>query len=66
VDVRGTLGMDREVPVGFQEMVCEVKIRVASGTGPSMLEKLRTASEYSCVVLQTLRHPPPVRTLFLG
>jgi uncharacterized OsmC-like protein len=65
VDVRGTLGMDREVPVGFQEMVCEARIRVAAGTEPGLLDKLRTAAEYSCVVLQTLRHPPPIRTVFL-
>lgn len=27
-DVRGTLMMDRSVPVGFQAMKCEVKMRV--------------------------------------
>jgi hypothetical protein len=55
VDVRGTLVVDRAVPVGFQTMRCQVTIPAAEGTDPGLLEKLLAAAEYSCVNLQTLR-----------
>ena len=55
VDVRGTLVMDRTVPVGFQTMRCHVTIQAAEGTDPGLVEKLLAAAEYSCVNLQTLR-----------
>jgi len=50
VDVRGTLAMDAQVPVGFQTMRCAVRLRAAKGTNPHSLEKLRAASQRSCVV----------------
>lgn len=55
VDVRGTLVVDRAVPVGFQTMRCQVNIQAAEGTDPGLVEKLLAAAEYSCVNLQTLR-----------
>jgi uncharacterized OsmC-like protein len=55
VDVRGTLVVDRRVPVGFQTMRCQVTIQAAEGTDPGLVEKLLAAAEYSCVNLQTLR-----------
>lgn len=55
VDVRGTLVVDRAVPVGFQTMRCHVNIQAAEGTDPGLVEKLLAAAEYSCVNLQTLR-----------
>ena len=64
VDVRGTMAVDMQVPVGFQAMRCEVRLRAKEGTDPRLLEKLRVASERSCVVQQTLRNPPRVETVF--
>ncbi|HTN49244.1 MAG TPA: OsmC family protein [Burkholderiaceae bacterium] len=64
VDVRGTLAMDPQVPVGFQAMRCAVRLMAARGTNPQLLEKLRIASQRSCVVQQTLLHPPRVDTTF--
>ncbi len=64
VDVRGTLMVDRAVPVAFQRMRCRVHILAAEGTDPVLMEKLMTASEYSCVNLQTLRAGLPVETCF--
>ncbi len=64
VDLRGTLGMERDVPVGFQAMRCEVKMRVKEGTDAAVLEKLKTSAQYCCVVQQTLRNPPPIETTF--
>jgi len=63
-DVRGTMAMDAQVPVGFQTMRCVVRLRAAKGTNPHLLEKLRTASQRSCVVGQTLLHSPSVETTF--
>lgn len=62
LDVRGTLMVDRAVPVGFQKMRCHVNIRAADGTDPKSLERLLAASEKSCVVLQTLRSGVTVET----
>lgn len=64
VDVRGALAMDRDAPVGFQSITCEIDLRAADGTAPELLERLRMAAERSCVVGQTLRNPPPILTTF--
>lgn len=63
-DVRGTMAMDAEVPVGFQSMTCDVTVQFKDGTPPDLLEKLRVAAEQCCVVQQTLRSPPRVKTSF--
>ncbi len=60
IDVRGTLVVDRVVPVGFQKMRSKVDIKTASGTDPNLTGKLLAAAEYSCVNLQTLRSGVPV------
>jgi uncharacterized OsmC-like protein len=62
VDVRGTLVVEQDVPVGFQEMQCHVDVRAADGTDPELVERLIDAAEYSCVNLQTLRSGVPVET----
>ena len=64
VDVRGTMAVDNQVPVGFQAMRCEVKLRARDGTDPKLLERLRVAAQRSCVVQQTLLNPPRVETNF--
>lgn len=55
VDVRGTLAVDRRVPVGFQQVKTRVRLRAAPGTDPRLVERLVIGAERSCVVLQTLR-----------
>lgn len=64
VDVRGTMAIDKQVPVGFQTMRCNVRLKAKPGTDPALLEKLRIAAEQCCVVQQTLRNPPPIETKF--
>ncbi len=64
VDVRGTLGLNRDVPVGFQSIRCDIEMRAKEGTRPELLEKLKIAAEHCCVVQQTLRNPPRVQTSF--
>lgn len=60
VDVRGTLGMDPKVPVGFQWFRVDVRVRAGAGTPPDRLKQVIKAAERSCVVLQTLRLGVPV------
>ena len=55
VDVRGTLGMNAQVPVGFQSMHVSVRLRPAPETQPARLRQMLRAAERACVVLQTLR-----------
>lgn len=64
VDVRGTLVVDRTVPVGFQSMQCHVDVQAAEDTNPMLVQKLLAAAENSCVVLQTLRSGVPIETSF--
>ncbi len=60
VDVRGTLMVDKEVPVGFQSMGLEIEITVFNSVPTELAEKLIKATERSCIVLQTLQRGTPV------
>jgi uncharacterized OsmC-like protein len=64
VDVRGTLLVDRNVPVGFQQIKCQVRLKPAANVPPEKVKMLQAAAEHSCVVLQTLRNGVPVQTQF--
>lgn len=61
VDVRGALGIQKDVPVGFQSITSDIHLKAKEGTPPELLEKLRMASERCCVVMQTLQAPPQVQ-----
>jgi len=61
-DVQGTLKLKHTVPVGFQKMHLSVDIETKTGTKPQMVKALLSAAEASCVVLQTLKHPPEITT----
>jgi uncharacterized OsmC-like protein len=63
-DIRGALGMDASVPVGFQSITCDVRYTAKEGTPAELLAKLHVAAERSCVVQQTLKAPPAVTTTF--
>ena len=56
LDLRGTLGIDREVPVGFDRIVLRFDV---DGAGERRDELVEKTLRY-CVVLQTLRQPPQV------
>jgi uncharacterized OsmC-like protein len=66
VDVRGALGMEPDVPVGFQSMTCEVNLKVRDGTPENLVETLQIAAQRCCVVRQTLQNPPSVTTKFIS
>jgi uncharacterized OsmC-like protein len=61
LDLRGTLGIDREAPVGFTDIRLAFAID-APGASEEQLEGLLRRTERYCVVMQTLTDPPPVTT----
>jgi len=56
LDLRGTLGIDRDVPVGFDRIELRFDVEGAGDRRDELLEK----TVRYCVVLQTLEHAPPV------
>jgi uncharacterized OsmC-like protein len=59
LDLRGTLGVDRDAPVGFSAIRLRYEID-APGVEPERLDALREKAERYCTVLQTLSHPPAI------
>ncbi len=59
LDLRGTLGVDREAPVGFTDIRLVFDID-APGATEEQLDGLRRRTERYCVVMRTLTEPPPV------
>lgn len=57
LDLQGTLGTRRDVPVGFEEIRLRFEID-APDAGPDALAALREKTERYCVVMQTLASPP--------
>lgn len=58
LDVRGTLAVDREAPVGFRDI--RLSFDVDADLTPEQRDTLLRLTERYCVVLQTLRTSPPV------
>jgi uncharacterized OsmC-like protein len=61
LDLRGTLGVARGVPVGFQTLRLRFAIDAPKATA-DQIAALRVKTEQYCVVMQTLQQPPPVTT----
>ena len=61
LDLRGTLGIDKDVGAGFDAIRLRFEIDAPDAT-PEQLEALLVKTERYCTVLQTLRHPPRVET----
>lgn len=59
LDVRGTLGVSKDTPVGFQRIRLEFEL-VTNATEEQLAALIRL-TERSCVVYQTLRQPPEIR-----
>lgn len=57
-DARGTLGIDRQVPVGVRDIV--VTADVDTDADDVSLERLARSTERYCVVSQTLREPAQI------
>jgi uncharacterized OsmC-like protein len=59
MDLSGTLGISKDVPVGFDAIRVKFNIDAPLAT-PEQLRLLAEKTEQYCVVLQTLLHPPKV------
>jgi uncharacterized OsmC-like protein len=64
LDLRGTLGTDRQVPVGFKAIRCESRVTVKDDGRPERAQRLLENAERYCVVLNTLRSGVPVESKF--
>jgi uncharacterized OsmC-like protein len=58
LDFRGTLGVAKDVPVGFAAI--RLRFEVATDAPPEKLEQLLKLTERYCVVYQTLRSGPAI------
>lgn len=58
LDFRGTLGVAKEVPVGFRAI--RLRFELVTDATTEQLDTLLRLTERYCVVLQTLRTPPTV------
>ena len=59
MDLSGTLGVSKEVPVGFSAIRMKFEIDAPKAT-MDQLQLLQEKTEQYCVVLQTLNHPPTI------
>jgi len=59
LDFRGTMGVDREAPVGFRSI--RLRFEVVSPAKPEDIEALLSLTERYCVVYQTLANGVPVQ-----
>ena len=61
LDLQGTLGISKDVPVGFQAIRAQFDVDAPEAT-PEQLRSLQEKTEQYCVVLQTLPHPPKIES----
>jgi len=61
LDLRGTLGISKDVPVGFKSICLRFDI-VAPKATAEQIAGLREKTEQYCVVMQTLLQPPKVQS----
>lgn len=63
LDFRGTLGVDKDAPVGFADI--RLRFELETDATSEQLDNLLRLTERYCVVYQTLQNHPPV-TVTLG
>jgi uncharacterized OsmC-like protein len=63
MDLQGTLGISKEVPVGFEAIRVQFDLDAPQAT-PDQLLALQEKAEQYCVVLQTLLRPPQIETIW--
>lgn len=59
LDLKGTLGIDKNARVGFENIRVTFEVRAPQATA-EQLQALREKTEQYCVVMQTLLHPPAI------
>jgi uncharacterized OsmC-like protein len=60
LDFRGTLGVDKQAPVGFKDI--RLKFELDADAPQDKLDTLLKLTERYCVVLQTLKRSPTIET----
>ena len=65
LDLRGTLGISKDVPVGFDSIRLHFDVAAPEAT-LEQLSGLRDKTEQYCVVMQTLMQPPRLQTEWVG
>ncbi|MFB6170492.1 MAG: OsmC family protein [Haloarculaceae archaeon] len=60
LDLRGTLGIDEDATVGFEDV--QLNVSVDGDVDEETAAAIRAATEKYCVVYQTLENPPGVET----
>jgi uncharacterized OsmC-like protein len=58
LDFRGTLGVSKEVPVGFKAI--RLSFHLDTDASPDQLATLLKLTERYCVIYQTLKAPPSI------
>jgi uncharacterized OsmC-like protein len=64
LDLRGALGIAKDVPVGFERLHIRFDIQAPQAT-PEQLRALQEKTEQYCVVMQTLVQPPRLQSLWV-
>src|SRR5438552_4826879 len=59
LDLRGTLGIEKEASVGFEALRVRFEIDAPEATAEQLHALLEKTERY-CVVMQTLMHPPQI------
>jgi uncharacterized OsmC-like protein len=59
LDLRGTLGVDRDVPAGFESIRLSFDVEAPDASEEQVASLIEKTQRYR-TVLQTLRQPPPV------
>ena len=65
LDLRGALGISKDVPVGFERIHLHFDVAAPRAT-EEQLRGLREKTEQYCVVMQTLMRPPRLQTDWAG
>lgn len=63
LDLAGTLGVNKQVAVGFSSIKLQFHIDAPNATA-EQLETLKAKTEQYCVVMQTLIAPPTIETVW--
>jgi uncharacterized OsmC-like protein len=62
LDFRGTLGVSKDAPVGFEAI--RLHLELDADAPPDQLATLVKLTERYCVIYQTLQSPPPVAVTY--
>ena len=61
MDLSGTLGISKDIPVGFEAIRLQFNLDAPQAT-PEQLKSLQEKTEQYCVVMQTMLRPPKIES----